>query len=72
MIAGGRCRTERQSNQHLQSPIINAEEPLGASSPGCHMDCRMAAAPPVQQEEAAVGHLSAALAACLAHVAVNG
>ena len=33
--------------------------------------CRMAAAPLVQQEEAAVGYLSAALVACLAYVALD-
>ena len=43
-----------------------------ASSPGCCMICRMAAALPVQQEIAAVGHLSAALAAYPAQVAVDG
>ena len=39
---------------------------------GCCMICRMAAALPVQQEIAAVGHLSAALAAYPAQVAVDG
>ena len=36
------------------------------------MGCRMAAAPPLQQEETAMDYLSAALATCPAHIAVDG
>ena len=63
---------QRHSSRRPQSQIVSVGEPLKSFLSRMSHGCRMAAAPVVQQEKPAVDHLSAALAACPAHVALNG